>query len=130
MKAIVRKWLSKPLGNCPGPHRGKEEGGGSILLGATRGRQPLPHFKVLTWRDVGTGSFLGKRGERAKLLWMGLPMSLPRHTALCRCHFFLALFPPQSIPKSGICSGSHPCTVWLIQSLQRGLHLDSVLRKV
>lgn len=30
MKAIVRKWLSKPLGNCPGPHRGKEEGGGSV----------------------------------------------------------------------------------------------------
>lgn len=50
------------------------------FLGPARGWQPLPHFKIVAWRNVGTGWLSGEMGKQAKPLRMGLMTHFPRET--------------------------------------------------
>lgn len=101
------------------------------LLGPARSWQPLPHFKIDAQKSVGAGWLSGKWGSRQSSCgWVSqLP---PKGYSLQSCHTFSPSFshsPPPFIPNSDIHSGSHSYTVWLIQSLQRDLHFNSILRK-
>lgn len=90
------------------------------FLGPVRGWQPLPHFKTVAWRSVGTGWLSGKMGKQAKPLRMGLMNPLPKGdlpTVLPQ--LFLSLISPPPVPNPGMCSGSPSYTVWLIHLCRR-----------